>query len=316
MQLTLHWENLNVIPTVTKIYRSDAPIDRTNLGVPLVTLNNGETSWIDTNVVRGKVYYYVFEITSAHDRVVSANKKVQALPRTGPGPQDLLYGDMDLGFFGEVDASEFFSYSDIVNQLNLAWTPTVQAAQWAKVAYKNKVIYIPYRPVTVTYVSWSDLYAKGLVYGRDDAGPGLYSGTPANQKRTLRKGMEEFLVRLPKGAGGDSGLVDMATASIADSPVTEGSEWNDLFYPLFVHVPATQKTPNWANKTYVELSSMESCACQELLASNKNNFLGRGAQIDSRQGATHLRYMANNTAPATWRPFIELIPGLKLNLND
>lgn len=319
MNLELSWDNVNVIPTTVKIYRDIVPIDRANLGTPIAIITDGSEKWIDTTAVRGTKYHYVFESTSAKDRVVSNNIEIYAVPRTGPGPQTLIAGDMEAGYFGDLTAGELFSSYDIIDQLQLpAWPVYTAYPSWAKLAYKGKVLFVPYNRLFSggAISNWKSLYDMGLVYGVDGPGPGHYQGTPVNQLRKMTKGREEFIVRLPTGGGEGNGLITLPTTLTPLMQQTVGSEWDDLIYPLCQWVPSTQRTVNWSNKTRDAFNSFYSTVCQELMSDDKTKFLTRGSSVyTTKDGLTFVnRYALTATdSSLCWRPVFELVPGFKVN---
>jgi hypothetical protein len=320
MQLELKWNNLNAVPVTVNIYRGNTPVNRDALGTPVATLSSGETSWVDTNVTRGARYYYVFETISANDRTVSKNHEAYALPYSGPGPKQLAYGNYELGYFGTVLASDFFTADQVSGKVGLT-TGTLNTNPnpiWHKFARKGRVLFIPETHLR-TGISWKQFYDLGLVYGRDDNGPGIYTGAGVNQKRIIQLGLDSFLVRLPTGgpARSDGGFV-VPTDATLPSLATLGSEWDDLIYPLMSWVPSTQKTINWSNRTRTDFHSLYNTPCQELIVGDTGNHLLRGTHAfsDERALTFHGSYaITTSSGTMAWRPVLEYIPSVALNLS-
>lgn len=256
MAIKLKWVNPNAFNTVVEIYRGDAPLDRKNLGSPIATLSNGETSWLDTTATYERVYYYVFVTKRGSDRVVGANNKVETVERKGVGPNNFLYGNERLGYYGKVRPTDFINSSKILGALkSLAGIPAVAIAPtWYKFARNGKTLYVP--DMSFGVVAWDSLYKAGAVYGVD--GPGGERGSlPAvNQKVIVEHNGDEYLVRLPLGVKNtpednidltvfprdevNDNMVDMTAAAYRNLRC----EFNDLIYPLFHVMPNEQFLPN------------------------------------------------------------------------
>lgn len=317
MQLKLVWNNPNVVATTTKIYRATAPIDRNNLGTPVATLTQGELEWIDQNVVAGTLYYYVFESITSKDRNVSLNQQVWALPRTGPGPQKLIAGDLENGYYGDVLGSDFITPANLRAALNFT-AGGIHGADtpWMKFARHGKTLFVPVLPITAG-ISWQQLYDAGLVYGTDDFGSSLYTGTKVNQKRVVNIGKESFLVRLMTSAAPRPDRGMLAITSTTTQTQSTGSEWDDLIYPTCEWVPATQRRSNWAAKTRSEFGSFQTTWCQELAVSNPGLAVTRGSPSypDKTSLIFGQQISTSSVSGQYWRPVLEHIPSYPINLN-
>lgn len=256
MAIKLKWVNPNSFDTVVEIYRGDAPLDRTNLGSPIATMSAGESSWIDNTAAYDRVYYYVFVTLRGTDRVVGANNKVETVERKGAGPNNLMYGNDRLGYYGRLKASDFFNSTKIVAALkSLVGIPTaVVTPGWHKFARNGKTIYVP--EAAFGAAQWDSLYKAGVVYGVDGPG-GPHGSLPnTNQKVVVELNGDEYMVRLPLGVKNDpSDVVDLSVFPIeennnkyvdmATAPYkTWRCEFNDLFYPIFHTMPDEQYLPN------------------------------------------------------------------------
>lgn len=256
MAIKLKWTNPNAFSTTVEIYRGDTPLDRANLGTPVATLTNGETSWIDATAAYDRVYYYVFVTKRGSDRVVGANNKVETVERKGAGPNNFLYGNDKLGYYGRLKPTEFFNNIKILAALkSLSGIPTaVVTPSWYKFARNGKTLYVP--DLSFGSAQWDSLYKAGAVYGVDGPG-GAHGSLPnTNQKVIVELNGDEYMVRLPLGVKNDikdtidlsvfpteednTKLVDMSTAPYK----TWRCEFNDLYYPLFHTMPDEQYLPN------------------------------------------------------------------------
>lgn len=309
MNLKLKWTNPNVVATSVKIYRSTTQIDRANLGTALVTLTAGETEWIDTTAVRGTTYYYVWETTTATDRSVSQNQKIVAGSRRGPGPQSLLQGDMELGYFGEMLGAEMLSTNELRAAVGMAiGAVIVPSVTWHKYARKGKVLIVP-KQALVSGVTWLQLYNLGLVYGTDDNGKGTFLPTPTvNQKRTVKIGPDTFIVRLMSGYSDVVTDVPPAAENTAEPNDAFLCEWEDLIYPLFQYVPNKQRLINTANYTAALMGFNSNYYCHVQERGSSTNNIVRGSNVAGRQNVSNRGNVpSTQTATVSWWPVLELI---------
>lgn len=309
MNLKLKWTNLNTVPVTVKIYRGLATIDRANLGTALVTLSAGETEWIDTTAIRGTIYYYVFETISATDRSVSQNQKVYANNRRGPGPQILLQGDMEYGYFGEMLTVDFIDTNTLRAALGMA-VGTVQVTNptWEKWVRKGKILITPSRP-PVTGISWTQLYNLGLVYGTDDNGKGTFiPAPPVNQKRTIKIGADTYIVRLMTGYSDNVADIPSTAESTLDPTDTFSCEWEDLTFPLLNYTPTKQRMANVQNYTPANLflTTYYNHLVQERCSATQN--LIRGDSASTRASlAKRSVVLSSSVSVTTWWPVFELV---------
>lgn len=308
MNLKLKWTNLNTVPVTVKIYRGTSPVDRANLGTALVTLTAGEVEWTDTTAVRNTTYYYVFETLTATDRSVSQNQKIVATARRGPGPQLLLQGDMEYGYFGELLTVDFIDIVSLRTAIGMSVGNAVTTQPvWHKYVRKGKILMVPNRPLATT-ISWLQIYNAGLVYGTDDNGKGTFLPTPTvNQKRTVKIGPDTYLVRLMTGYSDVVTDIQPSAENLTDPSDAFLCEWEDLIYPLFQYTPNKQRMANTANYTSSQMGMGSSWAhCQERASATNSCWRGSntaGRQIVSQRATT----ASTTTASGVWWPVLELI---------
>ncbi|ASV44501.1 hypothetical protein PBI_SCTP2_486 [Salicola phage SCTP-2] len=170
-------------------------------------------------------------------------KKASPTVDLGIGPTELIAGDMQAGFFGEVLASELFTGPELASEINLtAGIAQYDNEPWLKFAYKGEILYVAKKPYRHT-VSWDDIQAVDAVYGGE------------NDAEVGKSGYN-FKVRLLKGASNDptswddSGTDDEGASNSRYDPVESiGSEWNNLIYKVHEYSPVNQEGSNWANYT-------------------------------------------------------------------
>ena len=201
MKLTLRWSNLNILPTTTDIFRSSAPIDPQALPAVHASVNASLEEFED-DVVYGQRYYYMFRNRNSKGSVLSNNIEAWGLPYTGPGPQNLLRGDYSRGYFGQVGKKDFISSYDLCNAIDPGVFSLIYAVQeitWHKFAYKGKILFIPNGSINQIQPTFAQLYALGVVHGRNDNGRAIPAGSaPRNQYRTVNINNDTFVVRLPR----------------------------------------------------------------------------------------------------------------------
>lgn len=201
MSITVNWVNPNATFDEIRIYRTATPVTQANIPVtPLATLTNG-SSYTDETAEQETYYYYTIAVTTGDDIVLTPSKLAYQLVYSGPGPQTLQCGDLKHGYFGTLPWVDLFSPAELMAYFPGLGLPATIAFQWAKFIIDGKILFYPLRMVTSTAsaVSWNTLYSSGLVYGIDGPGPTPISGVVAtNQLKTITKGNDSFIVRLPR----------------------------------------------------------------------------------------------------------------------
>lgn len=304
MQLTLKWKNHNTLPTTTKIYRSETPLNKASLPAPIASVSAANEQYTDT-VEYGKRYYYMMENVNSKGNAFTGNKEVWALPRTGPGPQNLLSGDMNLGCFGYVSAADFISGYELMSKVYPSLANTANEVNWFKYAYKGKIIFVPNTSITNNNnISISSLYDAGLVFGTDDNGPFQYGPTPKNQRKVIKIKGDDFIVRLPRMNNSPDKTWDGVT-------LPTSGEWYDLMVRSIDYIPPYQIHDNVFN-----LMVSNSVPADEITISSyrspfqeKVNGMNSVAHItgNSADGmTTYVNSVTYGTA-SHFRPFLEMV---------
>jgi hypothetical protein len=244
MQLTLKWKNHNVLSTTTEIYRSTSPIDKNALPAVHANVNAALEQYVDT-VEYGKRYYYMMKNTNSKGSAFTENSEVWAVPRSGPGPQNLFSGDMNVGYFGYVKHNDFVSALGLLDKLGrpFAFTTTYDV-NWHKFAYKGKIVYVPNCYLCDALVSIQTLYNAGLVFGTDDNGANQYGATPRNQKRVVNIKGDDFLVRCMRMNDSPDKVWDGLNTNIATG------EWYNLILRGLETIPSYQVGDNIASLVF------------------------------------------------------------------
>ena len=223
----------------------------------------------------------------------------QTYPDSGPGPKTLKFGSPDLGYFGEVSASEVLSLSELRRQLNF-WggTDNTPNPTWIKMFSGGRVIYFPTQPLAVA-MSWNILYAAGLVYGTDNTG--VVPGSPAvNQLAYVTKNNDNFKVRCfktqetdPANQGGVEG--------ISGSVILKAGEWGKVISAIVSPRQSGYTGDNWAIYPY-NLYILPGTS----VAISQNT---RQADLTSCLGMNNTQVALVPKAPAgyIWLPVLELV---------
>lgn len=309
MNLKLLWTDINTVDVTLKIYRADTPIDTANLPAPVATITDGSETWTDPTAVRGAYYYYVFETTSAVDRVVSTNYRIQAVPRLGPGPSELKYGDYNYGYFGTVLSSDFINTVNLRSAVNFAaGTVTNVAPIWHKFV-RNGIVYFVPNTCLASSVQWTQIYSAGIMFGITGNGPHRNGATAINQRKTVQIGPDTFIVRCMKGYSDDATRI-VPVATVTD-PVEFSNEWNDFILPLCKYVPNGQRLVNITSQGVQETlpgpwNGYTGAAIQELSDSVGNPVVRRGANTEARAGIGQ-RVCNTDAYLCSWYPILELV---------
>jgi hypothetical protein len=121
-----------------------------------------------------------------------------------PGPESLIAGDSNLGYFGEWNLSNdlnVITRQDILSVCNPGGV-NLSDDGWLKFSYQNKILYIAKKPIRKN-VSWNGLNGSAAIFGNTEISKSGYT----------------FKLRLIKGANNNPDDVG-------------GGEWNDLMYRI------------------------------------------------------------------------------------
>lgn len=231
-KLSISWKNPTDIDFAKTrgVYKKDNPPLDMEDGI-IFTDGNAEVA--ELSGLENEQEYFIRFYTIDFNGNVNSNESmiVSATPKevgnVGPGPQEVIAGDSEYGFFGEVSVSELWNGQELSNLLGIT-QGTLQHSNepWLKFVLDGKIIYKSKKPFRHS-ISWSHLNEKNVVYGDK-----VIEDAQGNQ----------YKIRLMKGA-----LTDPSKNTDSDRGA-KYSEWNKLMLPI--HEQAKNK--NWAYPSYVE----------------------------------------------------------------
>lgn len=229
MAITINWPAYNsAVATEIRIYASTTKLADDALGTPIATLSGNATSYVwTTPPTDNTVYWLRIAIDRGADSYLSPNQSYGYFANTGPGPQAVVRGDWEYGYFGRVAVAEMLTPSALRTALGIAGAGPNDGAVtfYYKFIINNKIIFVPCGSITWA-ITWDQIYNLGLMYGVDATGLGNLPVAPSNltgvnQKKIITIGAYNFLVRTFKG----SVLPINQTVAIVNANL-EGSEYD------------------------------------------------------------------------------------------
>lgn len=200
MRVRLTWVNRNLNSSQVDVYRSATSVtnppesDLVGIGI-----NAEQGYYDDTTAEYGKTYYYVFKTyNSVNDPTYTLPRKVKVLVDTGPGSQELLNGDYNLGYFGKVPYTSLVTTTALADSVGLTLNSPVQPLYWDKWIRKGVVLFIP-RQALGTVRGANIFYNAGIMFGTDDTGPDILTLPKVMQNKRITKNGYTYKIRLLKG---------------------------------------------------------------------------------------------------------------------
>lgn len=169
--------------------------------------------------------------------MLAGNNKT-IIPESGPGNKQLLAGDRVDGWFGIVPGAQMPSPAAIVSGTGLSATmPQVANVplNWLKAVLDGKYVFFPSTPFNT--LTLTALYNAGIVYGTDDNGTQIPTGSTATNQFKLIKFVDQenktwlFKLRLIT-------TINPNTMTSNNIPPTANVTAGEM-YKLFSHVTAS-----------------------------------------------------------------------------
>lgn len=322
MRLRLKWKDINVGTRTVEIYRTDTQPTPTPTGSPVATLTNGETQWDDTTVVRGQSYWYTLKVIKGSDSAWGVPRQLIALPNTGPGPQELAYGDLDLGVYGPLNAIDFITSAKLAGAFGLPTPGTAYDTGWTKFSRNGKTLFVP-RVAQAISVAWLTLYDKGLIFGV--AGPGPQNGgrPDKDQLATITIAGSDFIVRLPTGFDDRNNPTRVVPADVVTTPNNAGlyrkySEMADLIMGPITLFPDFKRLPCGTPATYqVGQSGLNAgfsgyrTMIQEINPAGVNQPRTNGVTTEATMSTSIFFGLGAGAGSDGWLPVLELVDSVE-----
>lgn len=203
MAITLNWNNRGQTASAVKIYRSTGRFDNMSL---IANIDGAITTYQDASALPNKLYYYKVALVIGGEEVPGSLQPMVSWSTLGPGPQALISGTVEWGYFGKLTVAEFFSVTTLSAALTTPANWTVNNANpitiWRKYAYFGKILYIPdvqlYSSSSTSSAAINTLYGAGMLYGNDtDAKMTPITQAATLQNKRVSKDAYEFKVRAP-----------------------------------------------------------------------------------------------------------------------
>ena len=321
MSLFLKWAKRNAVPVITEIYRGNTPLDKAALPAPLVTLSNQETEYYDATAVTGQTYYYMWVTYNMQHAspAYSPSVAITVAQRRGVGPNSLITGNADCGYFGDVIQSDLVTPA-MIQAMQNAGSAALGLSSWnhvyRKMIYKGKIVYVPSMPQFID--TWANVYKAGFAYGNLDRSklplaPSIDpSWTLYPQDRRITVAGDQYILRLLRGYNDDPTLAPPSDINSSTNTVTTTldttpavryeNEYDSLYLPNATPVPYYQSLPNFADALAPYNGPRFGTWTQELVSSA--NALARGGAFDAnslnatRQGLSLYRQAATNVGAA------------------
>lgn len=210
----------------------------------------------------------------------------------GPGPTTLQFGDVNAGYFGEIEGADLITYTALM----AAHTPTQGSASpytsygWWKFIFKGKILYI------AKQAAWKDAPWQAL------QGIGLDVG------KAITIGGNPYLHRLISvDAVNPTNIPPNQVVAAGTYPGLDNSEWGKLVLNMIS--PDAGGTGLWGNLTKSNLNwtAIDSVGMMTVVKERRPNSTTQWMAIGGFNGARYT-YMANANS-AAWhghRPVLEL----------
>lgn len=237
------------------------------------------------------------KIANADTVKVMSSREVWWQKNTVPGPNSLIGGNLQAGFYGEVPTSDFITGDELARMVGLtAGTSQNSNEPWLKFSYLGKTEFIAKKTFRHS-ISWENINDANAVYGN----------------KTLEINGNIYKIRLVKGK--NEGLQETQSKNYKECYY---SEWNKLILPIHKNAPSSfnsemsvkMPTENWnVGYTDVELCTSQDCKngyrtwCQDI------------GELDFRRvirGDKDVSDASNYSNGTTWnefgwRPVLELV---------
>lgn len=228
MPIRIDWLDPNGGTQPVNIHRATSPMnDEANLPAPIGTVS-GASFYVDDTAVRNQLYYYRLSSlgqAGTSDLIITPNKAMASMPYTGPGPQTLLRGDWECGFFGRLPMGSLITGQELISILGAGTDTAYADNEWLKFVYKGNIIFFPKYSIAAS-VSWDTVYKAGMVFGDIDPAqwPAIAKSNwgTITQKKRVQIGNHVLTIRNPTSRANP-----LNTGAVNPTDYV-GGEWDQL----------------------------------------------------------------------------------------
>lgn len=215
-----------------------------------------------------------------------------------PGPQVLAEGDLNQGWYGEVDAGELISGTALASKIGLtAGTDFNADAGWLKFSHLGKTLFIAKRPFRHS-VSRDQLLAANAITG----------------SRLVTIGDHIYKLRLVSGASSNPSQNNNGV----DAAGSHGSEWNRLLYHVCAGTPQDVFASEGGNRAWETYSAVDLglstppgsfTICRETHGANPSYVVCRGFGGGAAGTVSYFGYttFTDTASRMGWRPVLEYV---------
>lgn len=295
MSVLVSWVNPNTNSTLV-LYRSFSPIDKQNLPAPLATFTAGEQSYTDTGVTFGQKPYYLLHVTAGTESGFSREVMTTVTVDTGPGPNELQWGDNYLGYFGMLYDFELgFSLGQ--------WYNSAPDSRYFKIFYQGRILFVGV-PVINTGKNAAALIAAKIF---NTGVTSRFGADPDAGGAIVTIGGRKFAPRIAKLYDYANTLVDPISYSInyADGMPYGQSEFLDLYRMTVRAVARTAMSPfRFAHNTF---GSTVPTICSDYAAAARTTVAGFATAPAPATLGLGITSVATNSANNSFIPVLEYI---------
>lgn len=310
MAVKLNWTNPAGASKVT-IYRALSQIKHNALPAPFAELGADDVEYSDATAIRGMVYHYVVavELTDGTVRMTQSQSHGY-FPDTGHGPNALIRGDYNEGYFGSVTAAEFFSSATLAAAMKLVspqvdsyFTWANNAPIWDKFALDGKILLIPRNAIALVQPRY--VYNTGFMFGTDDNGKYPAGSTipvlgVVNQKRIVERDGYRYRVRTIRGSTKETDqIVDIGNPETEDLYMSEYNRTKGrMFREQYAYLSGR---PRWSNQVGTFTITNLSTCTQTCSSATVGNLMCRGLSAAPDNITSY-----SVTTQVPWCPVLEL----------
>lgn len=231
MAIHLKWSNQNASGNSLKVYRREGrEITPETKGTAIATIDSAAVEYTDNTAEPGVTYAYLLEVIAPLGSAYSRPTITANLRRVGPGGVEVLVGDTEFGYMGEVQSYEL---PDVWGLLNFSEGKTATAMRllkWYKFVRKGRILYVPSIQTTTSYGDYDPWLSGIWVFNTSGIASGIEWNFPTTdakyapykRQRIITNGVDRFHLRAPRAYPDDwNGVVNTSLTLRPDTEVNQ-----------------------------------------------------------------------------------------------